>query len=103
MNEVGGDQARLAFVPAGHGAFPSHRFERVEEGTTRVARDTMLNTHDLRNRGQRLDLGEAGTLAAIHGAHDEDGGFRKSGAHAANGLPKLPFIAAIDKSREAAF
>src|SRR5229473_80074 len=102
MDEVGADHGGVAVVPEGHGAVAAHGLVGVEEATAGLFGDALLDGDDLGDGGHGGDL-VAGAFAAIHGAHDEDGGVGEGGADAADGSDQLGAVLFFDVGGEAAF
>src|SRR6266851_600727 len=102
MDEVGADHGGVAIVPEGHGAVAAHGLIGVEEAASGLFGDALLDDDDLGDGAHGGDLVSA-ALAAVHGAHDEDGGVGESGADAAYGADKLGPVLFFDVGGEATF
>src|ERR1700733_11696774 len=95
MNEVGADHGRVMIVPARHSAVASHGLVGVEEAAAGSLGDALLNGDDLGDGGHGGGL-VAAAVAAIHGAHDEDGGVGERGADTADGADELGLVLFFD-------
>ena len=101
MDEVGSDHGGVAIVPAGHGAVAAHGLVGVEEAAAGLFGDALLDGDDLGDGAHGGDR-VAAAFAAVHGAHDEDGGVGEGGADAADGADELGFVLLFDVGGEAA-
>ena len=101
VDEVARDEAGMAGVPAGHGAVAAHGVKGIEERAVLLGGDAALDGDDAGDGVVGLDLVDAGALAAVHGAHDEDGDVGERGADAGDGGAEGGLVLLVDVGAEA--
>ncbi len=99
VNEIGSYHRRVTAIPLPHGTVAAHGLVSIEEATSGLAGDTLLNGDDLGDGADGGDL-VAVALSAVHGTHDEDGGVGEGGADAADGSDELRFVLFFDVGGE---
>src|SRR6266851_2427606 len=101
MDEVGANHEKMAIIPKNHNAVATHGLIGVKKTASNLFGDALLDGDDLKNGAHGGDL-VAAALAAIHGAHDEDGGVGEGGADASDGADQLGPVLFLDVGRVAA-
>src|ERR1700678_1111702 len=100
VDEVGADHGGMAVVPEGHGAAAAHGLVGVEETAAGFFGDALLDGDDFGDGAYGGDV-VAVAFAAVHWAHDEDGGVGERGTDAADGADELAFVLLFDVGGEA--
>ena len=95
VDEVGADHCGMTIVPDRHGAVAAHGLIGVEEAAAGFFGDALLDGDDLGDGTHGGDL-IAAAFAAIHGAHDKDGGVGEGGADTADGADEFGLVLLFD-------
>ena len=103
MNEIRADQARLRGVPARHGSRSSHRLEGVEKRDAGFGRHASFDTDQSRQDRSGFNFAAVGPIAAIHRAHQQNGGLRQRRVQPAHHFFHLGRPRLIDELGVAAF
>src|ERR1700754_1228533 len=101
MDEIGANHRGMMLVPAGHGSGATHGLVGIEEAAAGFGGDALLDSNDFGNSAHGGDGVASGAFAAVHGAHDEDGGVGQRGTNAADGTDEFGFVLLFDEGGKA--